>query len=158
MQVDLTKFYYTDGLPPVQSLASVETTKFSLDKEHKTTDAILNSMASISNTLQSPIASNAAFGPLLLGEGEENIGQFLYLEGKEYQMFNTYDVHFYSSFALLYLFPKLELSVQRDFAMAVKMHDPEKVSILDGSCTPRKVLSCDLQRMTRIDLIWLLIN
>jgi non-lysosomal glucosylceramidase len=144
-------------LPPVQSLASVETTKFSLNEEHKTTNAILNNMALVSNTLQSPIASNAAFGPLLLGEGEENIGQFLYLEGKEYQMFNTYDVHFYSSFALSYLFPKLELSIQRDFAMAVKMHDPEKVKILDGSCTMRKVLACTFQQMTRIDLIWLFV-
>ncbi|KAJ1692237.1 hypothetical protein LUZ63_008935 [Rhynchospora breviuscula] len=131
---------WTDGLPPVQSLASIETTKFSLDKEHKTTDAILKSMALISDSLQSPIASSAAFGPLLLGEGEENIGQFLYLEGKEYQMWNTYDVHFYSSFALLDLFPKLELSIQRDFAMAVKMHDPEKVSIINGGYAPRKVL------------------
>jgi non-lysosomal glucosylceramidase len=135
-------------LPPLQSLASVETTKFSLNEEHKTTNAILNDMASVSNSLQSPIASNAAFGPLLLREGEENIGQFLYLEGKEYQMFNTYDVHFYSSFALSYLFPKLELSIQRDFAMAVKMHDPEKVKILDGSCTMRKVISCAFQQMT----------
>ncbi|XP_078158486.1 uncharacterized protein LOC144554115 isoform X2 [Carex rostrata] len=132
---------WTDGLPPVQSLASVETIKFSLDKEHKTTDAILRGMDSMSNTLQSPIASNAAFGPLLLGEGEENIGQYLYLEGKEYQMMNTYDVHFYSSFALLYLFPKLELSIQRDFAMAVKIHDPEKVRVIDGGCTTiRKAL------------------
>lgn len=126
----------------MQSLASVETIKFSLDKEHKTTNEILSGMHSISNTLQSPIASNAAFGPLLLGEGEENIGQYLYLEGKEYQMLNTYDVHFYSSFALLYLFPKLELSIQRDFAMAVKIHDPEKVRVIDdGSTTIRKVLN-----------------
>ena len=29
------------------------------------------------------------------------VGQFLYLEGHEYLMYNTYDVHFYASFALL---------------------------------------------------------
>lgn len=38
-------------------------------------------------------------------------------------MYNTYDVHFYS-FALLALFPELELSLQRDFARAVLLHDP----------------------------------
>ncbi len=30
-------------------------------------------------------------------------------------MINTYDVHFYASFALIQLFPKLELSIQYDF-------------------------------------------
>ena len=47
-------------------------------------------------------------------------GQFLYLEGHEYLMYNTYDVHFYASFALLMLFPMLELSLQIDFARTVK--------------------------------------
>jgi non-lysosomal glucosylceramidase len=45
-------------------------------------------------------------------------GQFLYLEGHEYLMYNTYDVHFYASFALLQLWPQLELSLQRDFLRA----------------------------------------
>ncbi|KAJ3681427.1 hypothetical protein LUZ60_015916 [Juncus effusus] len=131
---------WTDGLPPIQSLATINSTKFSLQKEHDSSDGILRNMTSINENLQSPIASKAAFGPLLLEEGEENIGQFLYLEGKEYQMWNTYDVHFYSSFSFLYLFPKLELSIQRDFAMAVKMHDPERVWIINGKYAPRKVL------------------
>jgi non-lysosomal glucosylceramidase len=30
-------------------------------------------------------------------------------------MVNTYDVHFYASFALIQLFPELELSIQYDF-------------------------------------------
>ena len=30
-------------------------------------------------------------------------------------MINTYDVHFYASFALIQLFPELELSIQYDF-------------------------------------------
>lgn len=29
-------------------------------------------------------------------------------------MYNTYDVHFYASFALVMLWPKLELSLQYD--------------------------------------------
>jgi non-lysosomal glucosylceramidase len=42
-------------------------------------------------------------------------GRFGYLEGHEYRMVNTYDVHFYASFALIQLFPELELSIQYDF-------------------------------------------
>ena len=56
-------------------------------------------------------------------------------------MCNAYDVHFYASFALLMLFPKLELSIQRDFAAAVLMHDPSDKRLLhDGSLVSRKVL------------------
>lgn len=36
------------------------------------------------------------------------------LPGQEYRMYNTYDVHFYASFALIMLWPKLALSVQYD--------------------------------------------
>ena len=35
-------------------------------------------------------------------------------------MYNTYDVHFYASFALLKLWPKLQLSMQYDFADTIK--------------------------------------
>lgn len=45
-----------------------------------------------------------------------DFGRFAYLEGHEYRMYNTYDVHFYASFALLKLFPKLHLSLQYEFA------------------------------------------
>ncbi|KAL6856924.1 hypothetical protein ACP4OV_018306 [Aristida adscensionis] len=82
----------------------------------------------------------AAFGSALLRGGEENVGQFLYLEGMEYHLWNTYDVHFYSSFALLALFPQLELSLQRDFVRAVLLHDPRLRRTLDGKTVPRKVL------------------
>ena len=34
--------------------------------------------------------------------------------GHEYRMYNTYDVHFYASFALLMLWPQLQLSIQYD--------------------------------------------
>lgn len=144
---------WTDGLPSVESLASIEERKFSLDisnlgcKEmnddiqvNNAAANILTSMSLINKKLQSPITSHSAFGTSLLQEGEENIGQFLYLEGIEYHMWNTYDVHFYSSFALIMLFPKLELSIQRDFAAAVLMHDPEKIQMLTGKRVPRKIL------------------
>lgn len=81
-----------------------------------------------------------AAGVTLLQKGEENIGQFLYLEGVEYIMWNTYDVHFYASFALLTLFPKLEQSIQRDFAAATLSHIPDRVKFLaEGNWGARKV-------------------
>jgi hypothetical protein len=83
-----------------------------------------------------------ATGPSLLQEGEENVGQFLYLEGIEYIMWNTYDVHFYASFALLSLFPKLELAIQRDVAAATLSQNPEKVKFMaDGNIGIRKVFA-----------------
>eukprot|EP00262_Sarcandra_glabra_P004792 TRINITY_DN16038_c0_g2_i2.p1 TRINITY_DN16038_c0_g2~~TRINITY_DN16038_c0_g2_i2.p1 ORF type:complete len:855 (-),score=154.47 TRINITY_DN16038_c0_g2_i2:324-2852(-) len=69
-----------------------------------------------------------------------SVGRFLYLEGVEYIMWCTYDVHFYASFALLDLFPKIELSIQRDFAKAVLCEDQRTVKFLaDGSVGIRKV-------------------
>ncbi|XP_012077148.1 non-lysosomal glucosylceramidase isoform X2 [Jatropha curcas] len=145
---------WTDGSPPMQSFQAIKDRKFFLDKSssdfgntygmaHKNDTAIgiLERMASIYEQIQNPEISNAAFGTNLLQIGEENIGQFLYLEGSEYLMWNTYDVHFYSSFALLMLFPKLELSIQRDFAAGVMMHDPTKMQVMsDGKQVPRTVL------------------
>jgi non-lysosomal glucosylceramidase len=49
----------------------------------------------------------------------QEYGRFAYLEGHEYRMFNTYDVHFYASFALLKLWPKLQFSLQYDFAETI---------------------------------------
>lgn len=76
------------------------------------------------------------------GHGEQSIfGQFLYLEGHEYLMYNTYDVHFYASFALASNWPMLQLSLQRDFARAVMQGDEGTVRKMLGSGVrvPRKV-------------------
>ncbi|KAL6611340.1 hypothetical protein ACP70R_039268 [Stipagrostis hirtigluma subsp. patula] len=74
-------------------------------------------------------------------DDRENVGKFLYLEGIEYFMWCTYDVHFYASFALLELFPKIELSIQRDFARAVLREDKSRVRFLaDGTWGIRKVI------------------
>ncbi|KAK9081357.1 hypothetical protein Syun_031136 [Stephania yunnanensis] len=69
----------------------------------------------------------------------EDVGRFLYLEGIEYIMWCTYDVHFYASFALLALFPKIEMSIQQDFAKAVLCEDGRKVKFLaEGNYGIRK--------------------
>lgn len=71
---------------------------------------------------------------------DDVVGKFLYLEGVEYIMWCTYDVHFYASFALLDLFPKIELNIQRDFAKAVLSEDKRKVKFLaEGNWGIRKV-------------------
>ncbi|GAB5034529.1 non-lysosomal glucosylceramidase [Nannochloropsis oceanica] len=74
-------------------------------------------------------------------DGEQGlVGQFLYLEGHEYLMYNTYDVHFYASFALVMLWPMLELSVQRDVAAAVIRSDPGMRRLLArAEIRPRKI-------------------
>nr|GMD11333.1 non-lysosomal glucosylceramidase isoform X2 [Ipomoea batatas] len=145
---------WTDGSPPVHSLSTIGDRKFSIDRSNSDTKntgeqshpndtaiLILERMTSVPQQIQTPLTVNAAFGTNLLQKGEENIGQFLYLEGSEYLMCNTYDVHFYASFALVMLFPKLELSIQRDYAAAVMMHDPSKMALLhDGKLASRKAL------------------
>jgi len=150
----VSPYCFTDGSSPVHSLAGVREKKFSLDKsqlglkndidvphQNDTAVSVLEKMASTLEELHASTTSNSAFGTKLLEEGEENIGHFLYLEGIEYRMWNTYDVHFYASFALVMLFPKLELSIQRDFAAAVMLHDPTKVKTLsEGQWVQRKVL------------------
>ncbi|KAK6781205.1 hypothetical protein RDI58_023389 [Solanum bulbocastanum] len=86
----------------------------------------------------------------LLGSStdSDDVGRFLYLEGVEYVMWCTYDVHFYASFALLALFPKIELSIQREFAKAVLCEDGRKVKFLAegnwGIRKPRGAIPHDL--------------
>ncbi|XP_041011666.1 non-lysosomal glucosylceramidase-like isoform X1 [Juglans microcarpa x Juglans regia] len=87
--------------------------------------------------------SNYPLRPLTLldpPDESDDVGRFLYLEGVEYIMWCTYDVHFYASFALLELFPKIELNIQRDFAKAVLFEDGRKVKFLaEGNWGIRKV-------------------
>ncbi|CAN6928725.1 unnamed protein product [Brassica oleracea var. botrytis] len=141
---------WTDGLPPKQSLDSIGRRKISLsistidnpdsDQNNIALD-ILGRIDAVCSQIHAPLSSNAALGTTMVQHTEENIGQFLYLEGIQYLMYNTYDVHFYSSFALLMLFPKLELSIQRDFAAAVLMHDSSKKQVMSsGEFVTRKVL------------------
>ncbi len=73
-------------------------------------------------------------GGTLWTDGEEGqepppkgyYGKFAYLESHQYSMYNTYDVHFYASFALASLWPQLELSIQEDFAKAVLTDSEEE--------------------------------
>ena len=65
---------------------------------------------------------------------------FLYLEGHEYVMYNTSDVHFYASFALSRLLPSLCASITRDYATSVFKVDGEIRKLLgEGEWARRKV-------------------
>ncbi|KAG7252381.1 hypothetical protein CRUP_006422, partial [Coryphaenoides rupestris] len=72
----------------------------------------------------------------------------------EYRMYNTYDVHFYASFALIMLWPKLALSLQYDIGVfllffrkagSVIQQDPtERLHLMSGRCSPVKAKNVDL--------------
>lgn len=67
-------------------------------------------------------------------------GRFAYLEGHEYRMYNTYDVHFYASFTLAMLWPKLQTVLQRDFCDTIPREDrSRRWQLFDGDVTYRKV-------------------
>ena len=60
--------------------------------------------------------------------------------GTEYYMYNTSDVHFYASFALAALWPRIELSIQRDYARTVLLEDLQmRVLFGEGALSQRKV-------------------
>lgn len=74
------------------------------------------------------------------GTDSDDVGHFAYLEGHEYRMYNTYDVHFYASFALTALWPRLELNLQRDVARAIGIDDPEERQLrMERGAPPRKI-------------------
>ncbi|XP_028416084.1 non-lysosomal glucosylceramidase-like [Dendronephthya gigantea] len=78
-----------------------------------------------------------------LPEVVKNYGRFAYLEGHEYRMYNTYDVHFYASFALIMLWPMLQLSLQHDIADYVNKSDlKQRLTMMSGRSCPRKVQGC----------------
>ncbi|RPJ00568.1 MAG: glucosylceramidase, partial [Chloroflexi bacterium] len=57
--------------------------------------------------------------------GPDYLGRFAYLECFDYAYYNTFDVDFYASFALLELWPEIELSIMRDFAASIPLEDPQ---------------------------------
>ncbi|XP_055544706.1 non-lysosomal glucosylceramidase [Wyeomyia smithii] len=67
-------------------------------------------------------------------------GRFAYLEGHEYRMYNTYDVHFYASHALASLWPNLQVSLQYDYKDTIYREITEgRKHLYDGKVIPRKV-------------------
>ncbi len=78
--------------------------------------------------------------PAETAPAEEDMGRFAYLESHEYRFYNTYDVHFYASFALIMNWPKIELALQRDLGEATLAEYPERVQEMwHGKWVPRKL-------------------
>jgi non-lysosomal glucosylceramidase len=70
----------------------------------------------------------------------EDIGRFALLECLDYPFYDTVDVDFYASFALLELYPELELRGIRDLLAAIPTDDPRVWTIqASGLRAPRKV-------------------
>uniref|UniRef100_A0A914CF79 Non-lysosomal glucosylceramidase n=1 Tax=Acrobeloides nanus TaxID=290746 RepID=A0A914CF79_9BILA len=67
-------------------------------------------------------------------------GRFGYLESWEYRMINTYDVHFYASFALAELYPNLEHVIQAEMNDHIERTEEKLTKYhMEGDIAPRKV-------------------
>jgi non-lysosomal glucosylceramidase len=70
----------------------------------------------------------------------DDVGRFALLECLDYPFYDTVDVDFYASFALLELYPQLELRGIRDLIAAIPIDDPSIWTIeASGLPAPRKV-------------------
>jgi non-lysosomal glucosylceramidase len=73
------------------------------------------------------------------GESADSPGHFAVLECYDYPFYNTLDVNFYASWALLLLWPDLDVGVVRDFAATVDRDDSEVVTVgWQGTLAQRK--------------------
>ncbi|XP_026733304.1 non-lysosomal glucosylceramidase [Trichoplusia ni] len=69
-----------------------------------------------------------------------DFGLFGYLEGHEYRMYNTYDVHFYASFALAQLWPNLQVVLQYMFRDTIELETEKcRQSLYDGKSVKFKI-------------------
>ena len=76
-------------------------------------------------------------GPL---PSPDDVGRFALLECVDYPFYDTVDVDFYASFALLELFPELEVRGIRDLHATIAIDDPTTVRIqASGRDAPRKI-------------------
>ena len=80
-------------------------------------------------------------GTIWADDGPEGgAGRFALLECVDYPFYNTLDVDFYASWALVRLWPELEIGIVRAFAETVSEADPEVVEIeATGERAVRKV-------------------
>ncbi|KAJ0175462.1 hypothetical protein K1T71_008621 [Dendrolimus kikuchii] len=67
-------------------------------------------------------------------------GLFGYLEGHEYRMYNTYDVHFYASFALAQLWPNIQVVLQYMYRDSISLETEKcRRSLYDGKSVKFKI-------------------
>ncbi|XP_017769202.1 PREDICTED: non-lysosomal glucosylceramidase [Nicrophorus vespilloides] len=67
-------------------------------------------------------------------------GRYAYLEGHEYRMYNTYDVHFYASYALSMNWPMLQQTIQYDIKDSIFREISDNIQeLFNGHMCKRKV-------------------
>ncbi|CAH1646576.1 unnamed protein product [Spodoptera littoralis] len=67
-------------------------------------------------------------------------GVFGYLEGHEYRMYNTYDVHFYASFAIAQLWPNLQVVLQYMYRDTIELETEKcRPNLYDGKSVKFKI-------------------
>jgi non-lysosomal glucosylceramidase len=70
----------------------------------------------------------------------DDLGRFAVLECLDYRFYNTVDVNFYASWALLMLWPRLERRVIGDLVDTIRIGDPEVVTLdASGGSAVRKI-------------------
>ena len=70
----------------------------------------------------------------------DHLGRFAILECLDYRFYNTVDVNFYASWALLMLWPRLERRVIGDLVDTIRIGDPEVVTLeASGRSAVRKI-------------------
>ncbi|CAG0882610.1 unnamed protein product [Cyprideis torosa] len=78
-----------------------------------------------------------------LSDTRKEMGVFGYLEAHEYLMYNTVDVHFYSSAALIRLWPEIQKTMQLQVAENIPEEDGQKMWFLaTGKRGLRKTANC----------------
>ncbi|CAL8080164.1 unnamed protein product [Calicophoron daubneyi] len=82
--------------------------QYTMDPLHLTGRHLVDGSASSTNAQLTSLEHRRELG--------QEIGLFGYLEGHEYRMYNTVDVHFYASWALIKLWPKIQLAINYDCA------------------------------------------
>lgn len=87
--------------------------------------AIFNELYFISDGGSIWMNANTSYGQELpFDDPRRAYGRFAYLEGHEYRMYNTYDVHFYASHALMNLFPNIQVLIIITYknSLLLKLH------------------------------------
>lgn len=79
---------------------------------------------------------------LSIADIRNDYGRFAFLEGHEYRMYNTYDVQFYASYALVTNWPLLQISLQYDIKDAIFSEITQlRRSLADGHKCERKKIN-----------------
>ena len=102
------------GAGNVEVVYNASATTGAVDRGHATHDTGRCTLPRIADATTSSV------------DEEADVGSFMYYESLEYLMYNTYDVHFYASWALVSLWPLLEVRHWRRQAWAELVEHVER--------------------------------